>query len=148
MSFARVLACIALMGGAAGCGREGPRRPAAPAPGEVVQFASDTYVSCIVDQARRLDDGKGTPIALALKIVPLCQMQFAYLQENHLPGDDAVTRYGVRDESEAEQRSVCSLDCAARAPGTRIRSIRFQPVPLMSLRSSGSSSAANWRLAR
>jgi hypothetical protein len=106
MSFARVLACIALMGGAAGCGSVMDLADLPPpATGDEVQFAHDTYVSCLVTQASRLDDGKGTPIALALKVIPFCEMQFAYFQEITSRGDEAVSRYTVRDSLKANNEA-------------------------------------------
>ena len=99
------------MAGVAGCGGVGDLADAPPpAAYEEVQFASDTYLSCIVNQARRLDDGKGTPIAVALRIAPLCQMQFAYLQEASSRGSGPVAHNGVRDDlKQANEAFVASI---------------------------------------
>jgi hypothetical protein len=110
MSFVRVLACIGLMGGAAACAGEVGDLAGLPPPAtnQEVQVASASYASCILDQARRLDDGKGTPIAVALKIVPLCEMQFANLQDTSSRGDDPVTRYEVRDVLKADREEFAA----------------------------------------
>jgi hypothetical protein len=110
MSLVRVFACIALMGGVAACGGGvGDLADLPPlATDQEIQLASDFYASCLVAQARRLDDGKGTPIAVALKIVPLCEMQFASLQDTSSRGGDPVTRYQVRDVLKADREAFAA----------------------------------------
>jgi hypothetical protein len=86
----------------AGCAGKLERAADLPPPASdyEVQLANDAYVACIVDSARMLDDGKENVIALALKILPLCEMQLAAIKEAATRGSDPFSTGTIQDSFE------------------------------------------------
>ena len=82
--------------------------PTPPVPPEALESASMAYSDCLFRSARQIDDGKLTPIGLALKVIPLCEMQFGQLETAMSGGQDRQSRRAVRDNLELEKEELAT----------------------------------------
>jgi hypothetical protein len=102
MGLARSAVCTVVVCALTGCAGKLEHAADLPLPASdyEVQVVSDAYVACIVDSARMLDDGKDNVIALALKILPICEMQLAAVKEAVARGSDPFSRRAIQDNYE------------------------------------------------
>ena len=92
---------VVLVAGLSACADVGfSDPPYAPVEPEVLGAVSNAYTDCLIREAQRIDDGKLTPIGLALKIIPACEKQFIALEAVASGGNDRLGRHAVRDNLE------------------------------------------------
>jgi len=85
----------------------------APALDDEVASAEDSYALCVWNTAERLDDGKENVLALALKVLPLCDMKFAQLEAVTGRGADPFAQ-GVRRQSAKLDKEMFAADIVRR----------------------------------
>src|ERR1043166_7138154 len=100
----RVLA-LALAAGLTACADEVQfgDPPTVPVDEEAVDAVSAAYADCLRQEADRVDDGKLTPIGLALKVIPACDKQFAALEAVVASGNGRFGRHAIRNNLEQEK---------------------------------------------
>ena len=72
-------------------------------------YASEAYLICLHDAARRMDDGKSDAVSVALAIKPMCAAEFRTVVE--LNGQDApnpVARKMFEDRMEPRQLELAT----------------------------------------
>ena len=74
--------------------------PSAPVEPEAVGAVTTAYADCLTREAQRIDDGKLSPIGLALKIIPPCDKQFLALEAVASGGNDRLGRHAIRENLE------------------------------------------------
>src|SRR5882672_6883261 len=99
MTAKRALMCLVLMVGLCGCAGEVGFQEHLPlyAYPEEVDEANGAYVDCVTQTAARIDDRKLSPIGLALKVIPLCEMQFATFEALASQGNAAYDSRAIRN---------------------------------------------------
>ena len=101
----RILLSMILMSGLSACaGPLGEISDASSLPpaasDEELDRVRAAYAMCVLDNALRLDDGSQRPITVALKIMPLCETQFAAWETVATAGGNRFHRYTIRDKIE------------------------------------------------
>jgi hypothetical protein len=66
----------------------------------LLDAVSAAYTDCLTREVKRLDDGMLRPIALALKIIPACDKEFAALETAASGGNDRLGRHAIHDDLE------------------------------------------------
>ena len=101
----RTLTFITLAFGLAGCAGQVATGAdlTPPAPEEFIEGAQVSYGSCILAAARRLDDDSQRPIGLALRIMPLCEMEFTSLEAISTAEGNRFQRYAIRNGLEQKK---------------------------------------------
>jgi hypothetical protein len=92
-----------------------PFEPVEPA---AVDAVSSAYTDCLRREAERIDDGKLSPIGLALKVIPACEKQFAALEAVAASGSGRLGGHAIRDNLEQEKEDYATrvrAACAARS---------------------------------
>ena len=82
-----------------------PFEPVEPA---AVDAVSSAYTDCLTREAERIDDGKLSPIGLALKVIPACEKQFAALQAVAASGSGRFQGHAIRDNLELEKEEYAT----------------------------------------
>jgi hypothetical protein len=82
--------------------------PTEPVDPEVVDVVSTAYGDCLSREADRVDDGKLTPIGLALKVIPACEKQFAALEAVAASGNGRLGRHAIRDSLEQSKEEYAT----------------------------------------
>jgi hypothetical protein len=77
--------------------------PTVPVDPEAVGAVADAYTDCLRQEAGRIDDGKLSPIGLALKVIPACEKQFAALEAVAASGNDRFGRHAIRNNLEQDK---------------------------------------------
>jgi hypothetical protein len=82
-----------------------PFEPVEPA---AVEAVSSAYTDCLIQEADRIDDGKISPIGLALKVIPACEKQFAALEAVASSGNGRLGGHTIRDNLEHQKEEFAT----------------------------------------
>jgi hypothetical protein len=83
-------------------------KPYAPVEPQVLDTVSSAYADCLAQEADRVDDGKLSPIGLALKVIPACEKQFAALEAVASSGNGRLGRHAVRNGLEQDKEEFAT----------------------------------------
>ncbi len=104
----RHLLLLAAAFGLSGCGGEiGTAADLTPPATQMeLDGSQQEYIACILDVAKRLDDESQRPIAFALRIIPMCEMEFANWVAVATSGGNRFFRYGIAEDLQRQKEDL------------------------------------------